>query len=38
LAECPFCDAGVTDTLHHCLYDCAMNLHTRDVSWCAEAT
>jgi hypothetical protein len=38
LAECPFCDAGVTDTLHHCLYDCNMNLHPGDVPWCAEAT
>jgi len=37
LAECPFCDARVLDTLHHCLYDCTMNLHTGDVAWCAEA-
>ena len=37
LAECPFCDAEVLDTLHHCLYDCTMNLHTEDVAWCAEA-
>ena len=37
LTECPFCDACVTDTLHHCLYDCTMNRHTGEIAWCAEA-
>jgi len=37
LTECPLCNACVTDTLHHCLYNCTMNRHTGEIAWCAEA-